>query len=99
MRKVKRMYEEINEQNVEELYEFMSEEDMKNAKPPFSENLAEIMQDNFLKQAAIFILVLSYRITSLPYPFKTCSCLRRGRRSLQSSLFAKIDLGTPGQQL
>ena len=34
MRKVKRMYEEINEQNVEELYEFMSEEDMKNAKPP-----------------------------------------------------------------
>ena len=40
MRKVKRIYEEVNEQSVEELYEFMSEEDMKNANPPFSENLA-----------------------------------------------------------
>ena len=40
VRKVKRIYEEVNEQNVEELYEFMSEEDMKNANPPFSENLA-----------------------------------------------------------
>ena len=33
------MYEEISEQNIEELYEFMSEEDMKSANPPFSEKL------------------------------------------------------------
>lgn len=43
MRKVNRIYEEINEQNVEELYEFMSEEDMKNATPPFSEILATVV--------------------------------------------------------
>lgn len=43
VRKVNRIYEEINEQNVEELYEFMSEEDMKNATPPFSEILATVV--------------------------------------------------------
>lgn len=41
MRKVKRIYEEVHEQNIEEMFEFMSEQDMRNESPPFSENLEE----------------------------------------------------------
>lgn len=41
-RKVTRIYEEVNEQNVEDLYEFMTEQDMKDHDPPFSENLTAV---------------------------------------------------------
>ena len=39
VRKVKRIYEEVHEQNVEEVFEFMSEQNMRNETPPFSEIL------------------------------------------------------------
>lgn len=38
-KKIERIYEETYEQSVEDEYEFMTEDDMRKANPPFSEKL------------------------------------------------------------
>lgn len=38
-KKIERIYEETYEQTVEDEYEFMTEDDMRKANPPFSEKL------------------------------------------------------------